>query len=131
MEEKIKGLYNCEKLVGDDPLVIWHNQVIEKKVDELTVSDVARCIRQNLFLESAYEMLLVYLLQNPYVGDMYDGELMEKASQIDHDFILNHKKVILEIIEKSKQFTDSYDWNCDEDKTEFIEAIEVLESELE
>jgi len=131
MEEKIKGLYNCKKLVGDDPLVIWHNQVIEKKVDELTVSDVARCIRQNLFLESAYEMLLVYLLQNPYVGDMYDGELMEKASQIDHGFILNHKKVILEIIEESKNFTDSHEWNCDEDKTEFTEAIEALESELE
>ena len=31
MEEKIRDLYNCNKLIGDDPLVIWHNQVIEKK----------------------------------------------------------------------------------------------------
>lgn len=31
MEEKIRDLYNCNKLIGDDSLVIWHNQVIEKK----------------------------------------------------------------------------------------------------
>ena len=31
MEEKIKDLYNCKKLSGNDPLVTWHNQVIEKK----------------------------------------------------------------------------------------------------
>ena len=70
MKEKIKDLYNCKKLSGDDPLVTWHNQVMEKKVYELSISDVARCIRQNLFLESAYEMLLVYLLHNPYAGDV-------------------------------------------------------------
>ena len=85
MKEKIKDLYNCKKLSGDDPLVTWHNQVMEKKVYELSISDVARCIRQNLFLESAYEMLLVYLLHNPYAGDVYEGELMDKAGEIDHN----------------------------------------------
>ena len=34
MEEKIRDLYKCNKLIGDDSLVIWHNQVIEKKVDD-------------------------------------------------------------------------------------------------
>ena len=88
MEEKIKELYNCDKLKGDDSLVIWYNQVIEKTADELTVSDVARCIRQNLFLETAYEMLMVYLLQNPYEGDVYEGELIGKACEIDLKYLL-------------------------------------------
>ncbi len=126
MEEKIRDLYNCNKLIGDDSLVIWHNQVIEKKVDELSISDVARCIRQNLFLESAYEMLLVYLLHNPYAGDVYEGELMDKAGEIDHDYLIKHKETILEIIENAKSFIAKYDWQCDEDKTEFIEAVDKL-----
>ena len=126
MKEKIKDLYNCKKLSGDDPLVTWHNQVMEKKVYELSISDVARCIRQNLFLESAYEMLLVYLLHNPYAGDAYEGELMDKAGEIDHNYLIKHKETILEIIENAKSFIAKYDWQCDEDKSEFIEAVDKL-----
>ena len=44
-----KDIYKCNKLKGDDALVIWYNEVIEKSPDELNISDVARCIRQNLF----------------------------------------------------------------------------------
>jgi hypothetical protein len=32
MGETIKDIYGCKKLEGNDPLVIWHNQVIEKKL---------------------------------------------------------------------------------------------------
>lgn len=83
MEEKIKDIYDCTPLKGDDPLVIWYNQVINKTMDELTVTDVARCIRQNLFLELAYKMLIVYLLHDPYEGDKYKDEFMDKLVEMD------------------------------------------------
>ena len=116
MEERIIDLYKCERLHGDDPLVYWHNQVIEKREDELTVSDVARCIRQNLFMETAVEMMLVYLLQNPYEGDVYGGELLEKAGEIDIEYLMDHKDTVSEIVEKAYKFVDTYDWECEEDK---------------
>lgn len=126
MEKKIKEIYGCKKIVGDDKLVIWHNQVIEKKLEELTISDVARCIRQNLFLESAYDMLLVYLLHNPYVGDVYEGEFMDKACEIKYEYVVDHKEILLEIVKKSHAFIDTYDWQCEEDKEEFAIAVENL-----
>ncbi len=126
MEEKIKDLYKCDKLDGDDPLVIWHNQVIEKRENELTVSDVARCIRQNLFMEVAVEMMLVYLLHNPYEGDAYKGELMEKAGEIDLKYLVNHKSTISEILEKAYEFSDSYEWESEEDKKEYLDSVDKL-----
>lgn len=124
--EKIKDVYNCHKLEGNDPLVIWHNQVIEKHPDELTVADIARCIRQNIFVESAYEVLLSYLLHNPYSGDLYEGELMEKASMVDNEIIFKHKKSVKEIVENAKKFIDTHEWTSGEEKMEYIEAVEKL-----
>ncbi|MDO4438914.1 MAG: contact-dependent growth inhibition system immunity protein [Eubacteriales bacterium] len=126
MEEKIKDKYECDKLVGNDTLVMWYNQVIEKNIGELTISDVARCIRQKLFLDTAYEMLLVYLLHDPYAGDIYAGELMEKACEVDSDFIIKHKDSVSEIIEHAQQFIDNHTWEFEEDKIEYQEAVERL-----
>ena len=126
MKEKLKAIYKCEKLEGDDLLVIWHNQVIEKRVDELTVSDVARCFRQNLFLEIAYEMLLVYLLHNPYEGDVSEGELMDKASEIENGYIKKYKDTIIKIIENAHRFIETHEWEFDEDKSEYVESVNSL-----
>ena len=35
-------------------------------------------------------------------------------------------ETILEIIESAKSFSATYDWQCDEDKIEFIEAVDKL-----
>ena len=126
MEEKIKDLYKCDSLDGNDPLVIWHNRVIEKNVDELTVEDVARCIRQNIFMDSAVEMMLVYLLHNPYEGDAFGGELMEKAGEIDLKYIEKYKGTISEIIEKAYRFIKTNEWESKEDKLEYKEAVDKL-----
>ena len=51
---------------------------------------------------------------------------MDKAGEIDHDYLIKHKETILEIIENAKSFIAKYDWQCDEDKSEFIEAVDKL-----
>ncbi len=130
MEEKIKDIYKCKSLDGNDSLVIWHNQVIEKKAEELTIADVARCIRQNLFTEIAYEVLLAYLLNNPYAGDLYEGELMDKASKVDKELISKHKSTIQEIIEKANTFIKTYEWLCEEDKIEFTDSVNELKEKI-
>ena len=130
MEEKIKDVYKVEKLKGNDSLVEWHNSVIEKTEPELTVADVARCIRQSIFVEVAYEMLIVYLLQDPYVGDMFPGELMEKASEVDNELILKHSNSLKEIINKAESFIEQKDWECDEDRDDFSESVEKIKEKV-
>ena len=123
MEEKIKDVYKVEKLKGNDSLVEWHNSVIEKTETELTVADVARCIRQNIFVEVAYEMLIVYLMHDSYAGDMFPGELMEKASEVGSELILKYSNSLKEIIEKAEIFIENNNWECEEDREEFSESV--------
>ncbi len=126
MEEIIKDIYNATKLSGNSPLVEWHNNVIEKMQAELTISDVARCIRQNIFVETAYEMLIVYLMQNPLAGDMYPGELMEKAGEVDKQLILKHSQSLQDIIKKAEAFIQDNEWELEEEKEEFSESVDNL-----
>lgn len=126
MDRRIKEIYNCERLEGTDPLVYWYNQVIEKVVTELNVGDVARCFRQELFLDVAYDMTLVYLLNNPYEGDLYAGELMEKASKMDVVYIEQHKNVIAKIIEKAESFIANNVWESNAERSEFEQSVRKL-----
>ncbi|MCR5847844.1 MAG: hypothetical protein K6G75_06960 [Lachnospiraceae bacterium] len=126
LKEKIKEIYNAEKLSVNDSLIEWHNNVIEKTQAELTISDVARCIRQNIFVETAYEMLLVYLTQDPLAGDMYLGELMEKAREVDKQLILKHSKSLQDIIIIAEAFIQDNEWELEDEKEEFSKSVDNL-----
>lgn len=115
-KKKIREIYDCTLLTGDDPLVIWYNHVIDKTVAELTAADVARCIRQRLFVEKAYELLLAYLLHNPYEEDIYEGELLDKATEVDDALITKYKAIIVEIIDSAEKFINEHEWVCEEEK---------------
>ena len=131
MEVKIKDIYNAEKLSGNDSLVEWHNNVIEKTEAELTVSDVARCIRQNLFVETAYEMLIVYLLQDPFAGDMYPGELMEKAGDVEEEIIRRHSQSLKDVINKAELFIKENKWELEDEREEYLESVNTLKKKIE
>ena len=128
--KKIREIYSCDRLEGDDPLVIWHNEVIEKCPNELTASDVARCVRQKLFLEVAYETLLKFLLQDPYAGDLYAGELLEKASEVDQEYIKKHRDEITEIVNLADEFARVHEWESIDDKLEYISELDKLKVKL-
>ncbi len=125
---KIREIYNVKKLSGNDSLVEWHNNVIEKTEAELTVLDVARCIRQNLFVEAAYERLIVYLMQDPFAGDMYPGELMEKAVDVDAEIIRKHSHSLKEVIKKAELFINDNKWELEDEREEYIESVNNLKN---
>lgn len=132
MEEKIKDIYQCkpEKTDIDDPLVKWYNSVIEKDVSQLTKGDAARCIRQNVFVETAAEAILGYLLDNPLAGDMFEGELMEKAAQIDSGILKKYSSAVSEILNKSYLLLEDHIWDFTEDRQEFYESVRKLEAAI-
>ena len=128
--KKIREIYSCDKLEGDDPLVIWHNDVIEKYPDELAISDVARCIRQKLFLDVAYKKLLEFLLQSPYAGDLYAGELLEKACEMGDEYIEKYRETLVEIIKSADEFARVHEWEIEEDKRDYLSALDNLKGKL-
>ena len=75
-------------------------------------------------------MLPVYLLHNPYAGDAYGGELMDKAADIDREYLLQHKKTVSEIIKNAASFIETYEWEAEEDKFEYEESVERLAQKI-
>lgn len=64
------------------PLQKWHNQLIDKTINEITITDVLRMIRQKEFLDLAMDKAMEFLQDNVFAGETYEGELLEKISEM-------------------------------------------------
>lgn len=62
---------------GESALDRWFQQLIQKRVSELTILDISRMLRQNIFLDIAIPMARQWLNNDPNAGEMYEGQLAE------------------------------------------------------
>lgn len=125
-DRKIKDIYTCKyiKVNGEMyPLQKWYNQLLDKRISELEVSDVLRMIRQNEFMDIAISKAVSYLKENPFVGDMYEGELLEKLSSINIDSLTGYIGEIKDILFNALIKNQDYEWLDDEERKEFAEII--------
>ena len=138
---KLKEIYRAVRLAGDDPLVRRYHGIMEKEAEELGKDDVAFCLRQGLFIEHAFDRLLSFLAEDPYAGNQYGGEFLEKAGQVcialkgTEDGMLEglleaHGSRLRKILISAIGFYEITDWNmdglCHEDQLEFLGAIWTL-----
>ena len=66
-ERKIKDIWGCSYIESETelyPLQKWYNQLIDKKVSEIEISDVLRMIRQNEFIDIAIPKAVNFLKEN-------------------------------------------------------------------
>ena len=130
---KIKDIYGCNYIEADGkmyPLQKWYNQLIDKKISEITVFDVLRMIRQNEFVDVAISKAIVYLKANPFVGDMYEGELLEKLSKININDLKDYLNEIKDILSNALAKNESYDWLDEEERKEFEEIISSFSEKI-
>lgn len=88
-DRKIKDIYVCDYIQESGelyPLQKWYNQVIDKNVFEISVADVLRMMRQNEFMELAISKAIFFLRDNPFEGEMYEGELINNFSEVIDSF---------------------------------------------
>lgn len=130
---KIKEIYGCKPIVSTEqlyPLQEWHNLLIEKTIDEITVADVARMLRQNELVDLALPKAIRFLQQDLFAGELFEGELLETLSEIDAT-ILKPVAYDLKIIVKNaadKQIT--HEWLYDGEEDEFQEIINVITAKI-
>lgn len=74
----------------------WFASVIDISFAEMEVKDVARSIRQDLFLNDMLPLAEVYLKEDPLAGYMYDGEVIAAIASLTSDRI----KDVLPIIKR-------------------------------
>lgn len=125
-DRKIKDIYSCKYIETDEemyPLQKWYNRLIDKRISELDVSDILRMFRQSEFVDIAISKAIDYLKENPFIGDMYEGELLEKLLNINIDVLINYIDEIKSILSNALIKNEDYEWLDEQERKEFSEIV--------
>ncbi|MGG5217605.1 MULTISPECIES: contact-dependent growth inhibition system immunity protein [Rahnella] len=60
----------------------WFSSIVDVPLDKLDVGDIARAIRQNLFLGDVLPRAEAILQGDPLAGDDYDGQLISSIASL-------------------------------------------------
>ena len=64
----------------------WYISVRDVPVPDMSIFDLARACRQNLFLEAVVPISIQTLGQDVLAGELYDGELVSALMHIPDDY---------------------------------------------
>lgn len=128
-EKKIKEIYDCKYIISDEglyPLQKWYNELIDKSINEFNIADVLRMLRQKVFTKLAMLKAIEFLRKNIFVGELYDGELLQKISELDTIFLASYasdlKSILKDYIEKCKLHT----WAYEGEEEEFKDIVKSI-----
>lgn len=124
--KKISDIYSCEYIEdnrGLYPLQIWYNQLIDKTILEITLADVLRMMRQDIFVEIAIVKAIDFLKEDPFAGECYDGELLKQISEIDEVFLKEYIDVLEKILLHALSENEMYEWMIEGEREEFKSII--------
>ena len=123
----LKDIYHYEEEPDiNDTLVRWFNETINKKPSEMTTGDLARSVRQNLFHEVVLERGIEELEKDPFAGELFTGELLEKILLLDKDMLLTKKAELKKILKKAEETHNFHCWGFPEEKDEYLELLKKL-----
>ena len=125
-DRKIKDIYGCDYIQDNGelyPLQKWYNQIIDKKVSDISVADVLRMMRQNEFMELAISKAITFLRDNPFEGEQYEGELLEKVSNIEKYLIKDYLDELRAILLQAQKENEVYEWLLEKEREKFQELI--------
>lgn len=130
---KIKDIYDCVAIISDEelyPLQKWYNQLIHKTLSEITVADVLRMIRQKQFINLAMSKAIKFLHDDVFIGESYDGEMLEKISEMDSSFLMSYTEDLKSITKNALEKSVIHEWSYDGEKDEFKEIVNVIAKKL-
>jgi hypothetical protein len=124
-------------------LSIWYSKIQKKRLSELTDGDLARFIRQKMFLKYVVPEILERIWKNPAAGELYYGEVLEALSKLNDDFLRSNHKISQEIykflieVNNNKLISNDFEWTYEGEEQEFknlvikfIEKIDRINSNL-
>ena len=132
-KRKIKEIYNCISITSNEelyPLQKWYNQLIEKTIAEITVADVLRMVRQKEFTNLAMSKAISFLQEDVFAGESYEGELLEKVSEMDSSFLISYADDLKKIINNALVKSETRDWTYDGEEEEFKDMIDALSTKV-
>ncbi|MEP8983587.1 contact-dependent growth inhibition system immunity protein [Enterobacter cloacae] len=89
------------------PLELWFERIIDVPIEELTVKDLCRAIRQKLCIDQLMPRVLEVLTEEPLAGEYYDGELITALSTIKAEDLRGQKNTFTQIRQLINQLSPS------------------------
>lgn len=105
---KLVGNINVAKEPSQQsPLEQWFERVIDIPIEDLTVEDLCRAIRQEVCIDQLMPKVLDVLTEDPLAGEYYDGELIAALSTIKGDVLKEQKSSFIQIKQVINQLDPS------------------------
>ncbi|WP_130099347.1 contact-dependent growth inhibition system immunity protein [Siccibacter turicensis] len=83
----------------------WFSSIVDIPINELGVGDVARAIRQDLFLAEVLPKAETILRKDPLAGEDYDGQLISSIASLN----CNEAKPALHSLQSISAFLNQLD----------------------
>lgn len=100
----------------------WFASILDIKIDELSIFDISRSIRQDVFLEYVLPRAEAFLNEDPLAGD-YDGQLLYDISMLAKE----QPPSVMAILKRISTYLSQLDkLDFDSQSIESIEKILVL-----
>lgn len=109
---KIKELYGCEYEASEEelyPLQEWYNQLIDKTLQEVTLGDTARMLRQKRFPDLAMTKAIEFLRENPFAGELYEGEMLAAIANTENSLLAAHAQELKEVLRDASERIAAYE----------------------
>lgn len=117
------------------PLPRWYLSIRDKHLCELSEGDIARLIRQRIYLDFVIPEAVARLRRNPIAGDMCFGEILWVLARVEVDYWRQHRdlKSLVSDLAQSAEVNDTVKVKCAEgygDLSEFTQWLDALRAEL-
>jgi len=130
MQEKlyqIKGI-DLRGLKQQCDLDQWYAELVHKSIDELSMLDLSRMLRQEIFPDLAVPLVWNALIANPFAGEMYEGQLLEILLR----FLRKHPGQMEGDAYQKFAFSLQHElefhvWESDEDRIEYEKVVRALD----
>ncbi|WP_406914972.1 contact-dependent growth inhibition system immunity protein [Enterobacter quasiroggenkampii] len=100
----------------------WFYSIMDIPIDELSIFDISRSIRQDVFLEYVLPRAEAFLYEDPLAGD-YDGQLLYDISMLTEA----QPPSIMAILKRISAYLSQLDkHNLDSQSIKSIEKISAL-----
>ena len=107
------------------PLEVWYRDVRKKRLSDLTDGDIARFVRQKMYLGYIVPEAIKRVLDNPTIGDTYYGEILTSLYQINDTFWEENKNcgremiMLLDKLLAGNLIAYDFEWSYEDEATEF------------
>lgn len=119
---------DIQELELNSPLDKWFISLVNKQIEELSVLDLSRMLRQEIFLNIAMPVTFERLLENPFEGEMYEGQLLELYIRCLSKYpIYEERKKYIHLCTIASKNIDLYDWADEYSKQEYKKILNKLE----